>query len=314
MIPERSYHIILVPSELGCGKRGAGLGPESIMYADINRRGELFRRFPYSMVEVYNHELIYPSVYEKARNIDHLVKVTENSISKISACINDNKFPIILTGDHSNAIGGVSGIRNYFPDKRLGVIWIDAHGDLHTPYTTPSGNLHGMPLAACLGAGVSEAQTNQESDETNFFWSKLTHAGDKQIFPKILPQDLVLIDIRDLEQAEWDYLHNNNIKYYTPEDIQANTIKVVAQDSLNYLKHCDIIYLSFDVDSMDPSVSKGTGTSVPNGLSLSQAIELLSILFSSSKIAALEITEVNPLLDETNKMAQSVLEILDSLI
>jgi arginase len=298
---ERNYHIILVPSELGCGKRGASHGPEAIMYADINRKGDFFSRFQFTRIEDHNYELIHPTPFKHAKYIDHIAKVIDNIIDEVEDCFDYEQFPIILSGDHSNALGSIAAIKNYYPNKRLGVIWVDAHGDLHSPYTTPSGNVHGMPLAASLGDVYFSEKINEIDDATAHFWKKLTHAGDRHIHPKIFPEDVVLIDIRDLELPEWTDINENKIKYYGPEEVKAMPIKKIATETLNYLSHCDILYLSFDVDSMDPSVSEGTGTSTPDGMTLKKAKELLYYLFKSEKLVALEVTEVNPLEDHKTK-------------
>ncbi|MFM9945985.1 MAG: arginase [Bacteroidia bacterium] len=314
MTPERNYHIILVPSELGCGARGASHGPEAIMYADITRNGDFFNRFFFTRIEDHNYELIHPSPFKHAKYIDHISKVIDGVIDEVEDCFDYDQFPLILSGDHSNAIGTIAAIKNFHPTKRLGVIWIDAHADLHSPYTTPSGNVHGMSLAASLGDVYSSDKINKIDEATKHYWKKLTHAGDRHIHPKLLPEDVVYIDIRDLEAPEWKDINDNKIKYFGPDDIKGSPIKKIAQETLDYLNKCDLIYVSFDVDSMDPSVSMGTGTSVPDGITLPHAKELLSYLFHSPKLIALEITEVNPLVDKENKMAIAVLEILDFLI
>ena len=314
MTQERNYHIILVPSELGCGKRGASHGPEAIMYADIARKGDFFSRFQFTRIEDYNYELIHPTPFKFAKYIDHIAKVVDNIIEEVEDCFDYEQFPIILSGDHSNALGSIAAIKNFYPKQRLGVIWIDAHADLHSPYTTPSGNVHGMPLAASLGDDYCSGKLNEIDDATIHFWKKLTRAGDRHIHPKIYPEDVVLIDIRDLEGPEWKDIQDNKIRYYGPDDVKETPVKSMAEETLKYLDHCDILYISFDVDSMDPSVSEGTGTSTPDGLTLANAKELLSYLFKSPKLVSLEITEVNPLEDYKNEMANAVLEILDHII
>ena len=314
MTSKRNYHIILVPSELGCGKRGASHGPEAIMYADITRKGDFFSRFYFTRIEDYNYELINPTPYVHAKYIDHISKVIDGLIDEVEDCFDYDQFPLLLSGDHSSAIGTIAAIKNFHPTKRLGVIWIDAHGDLHSPYTTPSGNIHGMSLAASLGDVYCSKKINKIDEATKHYWKKLTHAGDRHIHPKLFPEDVVYIGIRDLESPEWKDIADNKIKYYGAEDIKSKTMNTIAAETLKYLETCDLIYISFDVDSMDPSVSEGTGTSTPDGMTLKNAKDLLSLLFNSPKIVAMEITEVNPLQDSKNQMANAVLEILDYLI
>lgn len=284
------------------------------MLADIQRKGSIFNSYPVNRTLSLNGNLAFESKYKYARHIDSIVKVTDSIIHNVEEVLNKEKFPLIFSGDHSNAIGSISAVKNHFPVKRLGVIWIDAHGDLHSPFTTPSGNVHGMPLAALLGDVYRSETINQPDEETLQYWKALLHSGNKKIHPKIEPDDVVFIDIRDLEKPEWKDIRDNKMKHYVPEDVKSKPIEQIASESLEYLKDCDLIYISFDVDSLDPSVSEGTGTKVPNGLSLKGAKNLLVHLMQSPKIVALEITEVNPLIDHKNEMAKTVLEILDYIL
>lgn len=310
----RNLVIIENPSEVGAGVRGAGLGPVAVRMEDHRMGNELYARFPFLNIDSYNHELVKPTPYAHAKYVDFILKQNDRLIGEIQTQLDLGRFPFILSGDHSNAMGSIAALKDYQPDKKLGVIWIDAHADLHTPYTTPSGNIHGMPLGASLGEGYATDAINHPSKDCIECWTGLTCIGKHKIHPKIMPEDLVMIAIRDLEEQEWRDINDNKIKHYVPSKLLNRSMAEVASETLEYLSHCDQIYLSFDVDSMDPTVSKGTGTSVENGLSLQQAKELLKALYASPKISCMEITEVNPLIDCENKMAKAVVEIMRSLL
>ncbi|MCB0733731.1 MAG: arginase [Flavobacteriales bacterium] len=311
---ERNVIIIENPSEIGAGVRGAGLGPVAVRMEEHRLGNHIYSRFPFKNIDSYNHELVRESPYKHAKYIDFIQKQNERLVEEVQDELKLGRFPLIISGDHSNAMGSIAAMRDFYPDKRLGVIWIDAHADLHTPYTTPSGNVHGMPLGASLGEGYASDATNTPHANTLAAWEQLTHLGPKHIHPKVEPQDLVMIAIRDLEDEEWQDIDDNEIMNYVPARMLNKTMTEVAEESLEYLSACDHIYISFDVDSMDPSVSKGTGTSVENGLTLDQAVELLSVLYQSEKVSCLEITEINPLIDVENKMAKAVIHILRKLL
>lgn len=309
-----NYFFLEVTSELGAGRRGAGLGPAAFRMADAEAGGGLYGQIPYKKLRNRNEALFRETLYPHAKYIDEIVEVNRKTIQEVQKLLRSGRFPIILTGDHSNAIGGISAIKDKYPEKRLGVIWIDAHGDLHTPYTTPSGNVHGMPLAAALGDEYSSDAVNKVDRNTLFWWNELLRLGKKRIHPKVLPADLILVDIRDLEEQEWIDIEENQIKNYVPARLLHKEMADCARECLKYLEHCDLIYISFDADCLDPEVSVGTGTSVPNGLDETDAIQFLEVLLESPKIAALEVTEINPLLDTENKMAKALHNILSAVL
>jgi arginase len=222
----------------------------------------------------------------------------------------DDFFPLMLAGDHSTAYGTMAGIKKAFPKKRLGVIWIDAHADIHTPYTTPSGNMHGMPLAMATGLDNLECKVNDPKGETIDYWEEIKNVGFGG--PKIYPEDIVYIAVRDFEKPENYLMNKYNINFIETEDVKKAGPVSVAQKTLQMLDHCDLIYVSFDVDSIDSRVSTGTGTPVPNGLTVEEAKALNVALCKDPKVCAWEIVEVNPTLDTENRMAESAFEILEA--
>jgi arginase len=196
----------------------------------------------------------------------------------------------------------------------LGVVWIDAHGDLHSPYTTPSGNMHGMPLAISLADDNLEMKCNDPDALAVEKWNELKNLGG--ISPKIDPDDLVFFAVRDTEKPE-DFLRKKHgIRNFEVSEIRNRGIEACLQDAKDRLKNCDLIYVSFDVDSMDCDlVSKGTGTPVKDGLTPEEALEIMQGFINDERLICLEMLEINPLLDNKgNVMAETAAKILDKLV
>jgi arginase len=222
----------------------------------------------------------------------------------------DEYFPLVIAGDHSTAYGTICGIRKAYPKKRLGVIWIDAHADIHTPYTTQTGNMHGMPLAMACGIDNLECKVNDPRGETVEYWEQIKNVGTPG--PKILPEDIVYIAVRDLEKPENYLVNKYNINFIETEEVKKLGPVVMAQRALEMLSHCDLIYISLDVDSIDSRVSSGTGTPVPNGLTVDEAKALSAALARDPRVCAWEIVEINPTLDTENRMAESAFVIMEA--
>ena len=219
-----------------------------------------------------------------------------------------NFFPVILSGDHSNAGGTIAGIKIAKPKSKLGVIWIDAHADLHTPYTTPSGNMHGMPLATAIAEDNEEMKVHELDEKTAAIWNKMKSLGG--IERKVLPEDVVFISLRDFEKEEKHLIEKHGMKVISTSEVRRNGAENVSRKVLRYLSDCTDIYVSFDVDSLDSAISKGTGTPVSNGLREREAEDLISKFMQNRKICCFEITEVNPTLDKENLMAEIAFNIL----
>lgn len=300
--------IIEVKSEIGAGTRGASMGVDAIKIAALDFGSNFFKK--YKSVEVPNENklLLEPVVHDYAKRIKGIYNLNDRIAKEIQKTLKADEVPIVLAGDHSSALGTISGIRMAYPDKRLGVIWIDAHADIHSPYTTPSGNMHGMPIACVLGEDNRERQQNKPDDETIEYWEKLKNLGG--ICPKIHYNDLVYIALRDFEAPEEFLIKRNKVRVFNLQEIRKKAVERIAIDSLNYLDHCDMIYVSFDVDSMDSRISSGTGTPVPNGITEKEAGNLIYYIMRSKKIVCFEMVEINPTLDRENHMAENAFEIL----
>jgi arginase len=300
--------IVEVKSEIGAGTRGASMGVDAIKIAALDFGSAFFKRFKSVEIANENNLLLEPVVNDYAKRIKGVFSLNEKIANEIKKTLKADEIPIVIAGDHSSALGTISGIRMAYPNKRLGVIWIDAHADLHSPYTTPSGNMHGMPLSVVLGEDNKDRQQNKPDDETIEYWEKLKNLGG--ICPKITYNDLVYIALRDFEPAEDYLLKKNKVRIFNLQEIRKKAVERVAIESLNYLDHCDIIYVSLDVDSMDSRISSGTGTPVPNGITEKEAGNLVYYIMRSKKIVCFEMVEINPTLDKENLMAENAFEIL----
>jgi arginase len=208
----------------------------------------------------------------------------------------------------------MSGIKAANPEKSIGVIWIDAHADLHSPYTSPSGNIHGMPLAAALNMDNIAAKINDPGEITTKYWNELKNIGISG--SKIVATNLVYFGLRDFESAEKKIIDEQEILFFEVPETREKGLNFCIQKAMTRLENCDQIYISFDVDSLDcDRVSYGTGTPVPVGFTSGEINELFELFITTKKVCCVEFTEVNPLLDNKgNKMAETAFEILDDLV
>ena len=237
-----------------------------------------------------------------------MVTMYERVSKAVSEAMKQNFFPVVIAGDHGTAGATIAGLRMAKPKGRLGVIWIDAHADIHTPYTTPSGNLHGMPLAVSINENNEESAVHDVDEATAKHWNTLKNLG--KIAPKVLPEDIVYISLRDFEKEEKFLIDKYNIKVISTKEVRNKGAENVVRSVLRYLSDCTDIYVSFDVDSLDSSISKGTGTPVSNGLREREAEDLISKFMQNRKVCCFEIAEVNPTLDKENLMAEIAFNIL----
>jgi len=305
----KKIKIIEVKSEIGAGTRGAGMGVDAIKIAALDFGSSFFKRHESVEVPNENKLLLEPVTNDFAKRIKAVYTFSERLAKQVETfCKEESTFPIVLAGDHSSAIGVASGIKMAFPEKRIGIIWIDAHADIHSPYTTPSGNMHGMPISAILGEDNKEHQVNKVDDETIEWWEKIKNLGG--ISPKVHYEDIVFVSVRDFERQEEYLLKKHNVKNISVTELRNRGVDRMAALILSSLDACDLIYISFDVDSMDPEISKGTGTPVPGGLTEKEAGGLIYYLMRSRKICCFEIVEINPTLDKENIMAEKAFEIL----
>jgi arginase len=304
----KNIKLIEVASEIGAGTRGASLGIDAIKIAALDFMSNFFVHFPSAKIQTENNLLYEPIQSPYAKRINGVLTMYERISKEVHESIKAGFFPVVLSGDHSNAGGTIAGIKMAKPKSKLGVIWIDAHADLHTPYTTPSGNMHGMPLAISIDEDNIENSTHDVDERTVKLWEQLKTIG--KISPKVLAEDVVLISLRDFEKEEKAIIEKHGIKVISTKEVRSKGPENVVRSVLRYLSDCTDIYVSFDVDSLDNSISKGTGTPVNNGLREREAEDLISKFMQNRKICCFEITEVNPTLDKENLMAEIAFNIL----
>jgi len=309
-----NIEIIKNRSIIVAGMQGSDIGIDAIEIAAINQNNDFFHRHPYVDVKTHNESIYHKTKNNFAKRIEHVKKQCQRVADAVMETIISDTFPIVLSGDHSSALGTMSGIKVANPEKIIGVIWVDAHADLHFPYTSPSGNTHGMPLAAALNMDNIAAKINDPSEITTKYWNELKNIGITG--SKIVATNLVYFGLRDFEPAEKKIIDEHEILFFKVAETKEKGLKLCIQEAITRLDNCDQIYISFDVDSLDcDRVSYGTETPVPVGFTSSEVKELFELIITTKKVCCVEFTEVNPLLDNKgNKMAETAFEILDDLV
>lgn len=293
MTKTKAIDIIGAPSTFGQRKLGVDLGPTAIRYAGLISRLKQLDLDVYDKgdikVPVVNIEKFH-SEQKGLRNYDEIIDVNQKLNKEVSASIENNRFPLVLGGDHSIAVGSVSAISKHY--NNLGVIWYDTHGDLNIPEESPSGNIHGMPLRILTGEGPKELLELNSN--------------------VIKPENIVLIGMRDLDKGERQFIKDHNIKTFTMSDIDKLGIKEVIENTIEYLKsrNVDGVHLSLDVDALDPLETPGTGTRVLGGLSYRESHFALELLHQSHLISSMDLVEVNPLIDSNNHTAEQAVSLV----
>ncbi len=231
---------------------------------------------------------------EKLKYLPEIVRACTLLSTKVEKVASSGNFPLVLGGDHSIAIGTIAGISSYCrqANKKLGVLWIDAHGDLNTDQTSPSGNIHGMPLAASIGLGAIE----------------LTSVGGD--FRKVDPTKVVLLATRDLDEGERNYIKKYGVNILTMEEIDKHGVGAIIAKALHKLEGVDFLHVSLDLDAVDPSVAPGVGTPVKGGLNYREAHLIMETLSEHGSMNSLEVVEVNPILDNRNQSAEFAVELM----
>lgn len=292
---KRNISLIGVPMDLGQRRRGVDMGPSAIRYANVV---ESLQNLDYVIKDLGDISIPrHDSADERDEKLYNLTEIVESS-QKLATIVEREvaakQFPLILGGDHSLSIGSVAGIASHY--ENLGVIWYDAHGDLNSDETSPTGNIHGMPLAVNLGIG----------DE------RLTHTLNDQ--QKIKPENVVIIGARDLDVGERQFIKDLNIKVFTMQEIDRLGMPQVMESTINYLKEkTDGVHLSLDLDALDPTEAPGVGTPVIGGLTYRESHLAMEMLAEANMITSAEFVEVNPILDVRNQTATVAVELIGSL-
>lgn len=302
--------IIVNKSELGAGTRGSSLGFDALRIESLKRKP--IRKF--IEIEQENEHIFWKTgvQFPGGINIDAICTFFERNINRVANYLSKNDNTFIFSADHSSTPLYLSALKSINQDERIGVIWIDAHGDLHSPYTTPSGNMHGMPLCIALGEDNYESKVREPNTKTIEYWERLKNLGTAK--PKITYNDLVILGIRDFEKQERKLINDNGVYAKTVEMIRNEKINSILDEVSDYLDSVDRLFISFDVDCMDPEeTSYGTGTPVDGGFNFQEAFEITDKLTKLDKKICFEMVEINPLLDVKNRMAELSLKIFENV-
>ncbi|AOV06561.1 arginase [Sporosarcina ureilytica] len=291
-----SISMIGVSLDLGQSRRGVDMGPSAIRYAGVVDRVEAIGHQITDEGDIHiNAGLQAENSDSKLKNLKEVLETNKKLAEKVESVLKEDKFPLILGGDHSIAIGTLAGLSTKY--KNMGVIWYDAHADLNTDETSPSGNIHGMPLAVSIGRG-DERLVNLHRDGQ-----------------KIKPQNIVIIGARSIDSGERLLIKELGIQVYTMHEIDKYGMTTVMQKALQHLEgnQVDGVHLSLDLDALDPLYTPGVGTPVPGGVSYRESHLAMEILEESGLITSAEFVEVNPILDERNKTADVAVALMGSL-
>jgi arginase len=290
---DKTVSIVGVPMDLGQSRRGVDMGPSALRYAGLHERLQRLglRTEDLGNIEV-RERLTLPA---KAGGLDFLpavVRAAKETYEMGQSAVASGRIPVFLGGDHSISVGTVGGVTAPGP---AGVLWIDAHGDLNTPETSPSGNIHGMPLAGLLGLGAPQ----------------LVNLGRPGA--KLPVGDVVLVGVRDLDPPERELLRRHDVRVYTMSEIDDRGIADVTRDALERLAHTPRLHVSLDLDVVDPREAPGVGTPVMGGITYREAHLLMEIVARDGRLGSADIVEVNPMLDTHNRTAEMAVELVASL-
>jgi arginase len=289
-----TIRIFGVPMDLGQRRRGVDMGPSAVRYAGLHDR---LRALGHIVIDNGNLRVPLPENEppdtSRARHLASIAAVCQEAYDATCAVLAQGECAVFLGGDHSISIGTVSAMALH--SAPVGVIWVDAHGDFNTPEISPSGNVHGMALAALLGNGPAE----------------LTGIGRPG--PKLSGAQAVLIGLRDVDAQERESLRTSGILIFTMREIDELGMAAVAHRALEYLSPLARLHISLDMDSLDPNEAPGVGTPVPGGFSYREAHLLMEILADTGKVRSLDIVEVNPILDDRNRTARLAVDLTASL-
>ena len=298
----RSIQIIGVPLDLGASRRGTDAGPSALRIAGLHCRLE---KMGYSLASEQDISVPPPSVLENAlksgeshaRFKQEILQVCTSLAEVTQTALQAGHFPLVLGGDHSIAMGSVSAVSQHYREQQqdIGLLWFDAHGDMNTPESSPSGNIHGMPLAHLLGGG--------DQDLIDI------HA----LGAKVKPENVVLLGVRDIDKNEQKIIRDAGITIFTMRDIDERGMAAVSREAIDVVtKNTAGFHLSFDLDGCDPSVIPGTGTLVPGGVNYREAHLLLELCAESLQLLAMDVVELNPFLDHKNISAERAVLLIES--
>ncbi len=286
--------------DLGAGRRGVDMGPSAVRLAGLY---EKLCGLGYSVDDLGNIAVAQPESVpvgaQKARYLNEIQRTCETLAAMVEKTAGENKFPIVLGGDHSVAIGTISGLSRHYQKQQsnIGLVWIDAHADMNTPESSPSGNIHGMPLACCIGVGPKE----------------LTHLYGYA--PKVRPENAVVIGLRSVDAQERLNVQRTGVRAYTMRDVDERGLRAVMQEAIEVASNGTAgFHLSYDMDSVDPDEAPGVGTPVRGGLTYREAHLAMEIVCDCDCMLGLEVVEVNPVIDSANRTAILGVELMMSAL
>jgi arginase len=292
----QKVRIIGVPMDLGQSRRGVDMGPSALRVAGLQAR---LKQLGHQVEDIGNIPVKQaeemPVGEKRAKYMAEIAETCKDLAEIVQKCLEEDFVPLVLGGDHSIAAGAVSGVASYFrkEKKQIGYIWLDAHGDMNTPESSPSGNVHGMPLAAVMGYGAPEL---------------VDLLGFK---PKVEPQNIVLVGVRDLDLQERRLVKKSGVRVFTMRDIDERGMREVMADALKYATDdTDGIAVSLDMDFVDPSDAPGVGTPVRGGVTYREAHLAMEMIADSDAMASMEVVEINPVIDEHNRTALLGVELI----
>ena len=291
-------NIIEVPIFYGCDKVGVDMGPEVLRkngLIDIFNKKHEICNIEHIDVKELSSENKY-TFNNKMKYLDEIINVNNKLADKVNNSLKNNIFPLIIGGDHSIGMGSLAGLGKHFGED-LAVVWIDAHGDINTPESSPSGNVHGMPLSASMGIG--------DESLTNIYYNGI----------KVNPKNVYIIGARDLDEGELELIKTKHLNVWTMSDIKEKGLDSCLNELTSKLKESKVqnVHISFDVDSIDPTFIPGTGTPVINGFNMDEGKKVLKDLLNTKLIKSMDFVEFNPKLDETNTTLKNCLSILEEV-
>lgn len=290
--------IIGVPLDLGAGRRGVDMGPSAIRVARLHQR---LAELGYEVTDFGNVAVDQPEASpvgrEQARYLAQIARTCKRLAQRVEGVLAEGVFPLVLGGDHSVAVGTIAGVARHMrrEQRRIGVIWVDAHADMNTPETSPSGNVHGMPLACCVGMGPRV----------------LTHLAG--FAPLVEAENVALVGVRDVDQLEKPHVRRSGVKAFTMRHIDERGVLAVIREAIAIAGDGTAgIHVSLDMDAVEPQEAPGVGTPVRGGLTYREAHLVMEVLCDAGLLVSMEVVEVNPIMDESNRTATLAVELIMS--
>jgi arginase len=292
--------IIGAPLDLGQDRRGVDMGPSALRVANLNRR---VAALGYEVIDLGNVPVVQPEGYEygdvRARYVPQIRSTCEGIGEMVAGALGRGQAPVVIGGDHSAAIGTIAGVSRFYRERseKIGLLWVDAHADMNTPETSPSGNVHGMPLACVVGMGPPEL------------------AGLFGYAPKVDPANVAIVGLRDVDVTEKPHVRASGVKAFTMRDIDERGMKAVMQDAIRIAGQGTAgFHLSLDMDFIDPQWAPGVGTPVRGGGTYREAHLAMELICDSGRMVSMEVVEVNPVIDEVNRTADLAVELVLSAL